>query len=70
MSKETVLQAVVEQLAADVSALEHEVVTYRELAQVALAQNAELLKQSVALRQQIADRREEMRRFVAGAVIA
>jgi cell division protein FtsB len=67
--KATVLQAVVEMLAADVSNLEHEVVVYRELAQVTLAQNAELMKQHVALRQQISDRRDEIRRYIESQVM-
>lgn len=68
MSKQDVLQAVVEHLAADVAELESEVVIYREMAQVALAQNAELMKHNAALRQQIADRREEIRRFTGSQI--
>jgi hypothetical protein len=63
MSKEAAMQAVIEYLATDVARLEEELVIYREMAQVALAQNAELLKQHKALRQQIADRRDEIRRY-------
>ena len=70
MAERDVLNAVIAQLASDVADLEVEVVTYREMSQVLLAQNAELLKQHAALRQQISDRREEMRRFIAGAVSA
>jgi hypothetical protein len=37
---------------------------------IALAQNAELLKQHAALRQQIADRRDEIQRYVAAQMPA
>lgn len=70
MSKEAAMQAVIEYLAADVAQLESDVVIYREMAQVALAQNAELLKQHKALRQQIADRRDEIRRYTESQVSA
>jgi cell division protein FtsB len=70
MSKERVLQAVVEHLAADVAQLEQELVVYRGMAQVALAQNAELVKHNVALRQQIADRRDEIRRYVEAQMVS
>jgi hypothetical protein len=64
MSHEAARQAVLEYLSVDVLRLEDEVRTYREMLQVALAQNAELMKQHGALRQQIADRREEIQRYV------
>lgn len=63
MSKEHVVQAVLEHLAADVAELEQEVVIYREMSQILLAQNGELLRHNAALRQQINDRREEIRRY-------
>ena len=70
MAERDVLNAVIEQLAADVAALEEEVVSYRSMSQTLLTQNNELMKHNADLRQQIADRREEMRRFIAGAVSA
>lgn len=63
MSKEHVVQAVLEHLAADVAELEQELVIYREMSQILLAQNGELLRHNAALRQQINDRREEIRRY-------
>jgi hypothetical protein len=63
MSKGHVVQAVLEHLAADVAELEQEVVIYREMSQILLAQNGELLRHNAALRQQINDRREEIRRY-------
>lgn len=69
-SKERVLQAVVEHLAADVAELEAELVTYRTMAQIALEQNHELTKHNDALRQQISDRREEIRRYVEAQMVS
>lgn len=66
MSKERVLQAVVEHLAADLAATEHDLVAYRELSQVALAQNAMLLREVEKGREQIAALRDEVRRIVRG----
>jgi cell division protein FtsB len=65
MSTTTARQAVLEYFADDVLRLEAEVATYRDMLSIALAQNAELLKQHAALRQQIADRRDEIQRYVA-----
>lgn len=70
MSREAVLQAVVEHLAADVLDLEHDVVAYRELAQSAMAHNADLVRLNEKLREQIAERREEIRRYTERAVSA
>jgi hypothetical protein len=70
MSKEAAMQAVIEYLSVDVLRLEDEVRSYRELAQVAMAQNAELMKQHAALRQQLKDRRDEMRRYTSQALMA
>lgn len=70
MSKDTAMQAVIEYLAADVIQLEAELVTYRQMAQQALAQCHELTKHNAALRQQIADRREEIRRYTANQLVS
>jgi hypothetical protein len=59
-----------EYFADDVLRLEAEVATYRDMLSIALAQNAELLKQHAALRQQIADRRDEIQRYVAAQMPA
>jgi cell division protein FtsB len=70
MSTATARQAVLEYFADDVLRLEAEVATYRDMLSIALAQNAELLKQHAALRQQIADRRDEIQRYVAAQMPA
>lgn len=66
VSKETVLQAVVEHLAADLAEAEHDLVAYREMAQLALAQNAMLTRDVDKAREQIAALRDENRRIIRG----
>lgn len=56
---------VIEQLADDVARLEFDVVGYRELLKVALGQLHERHREQVVLRQQIAELREELGRYVA-----
>lgn len=66
VSKESVLQAVVEHLAAELAQTEHDLVVYRELAQVTLAQNAMLTRDVDKGREQIAALRDEVRRIMRG----
>ncbi len=50
MAEPLVLRAVVEHLAAELVEMEEGYVRYRELAQLAIAQNAELVKENARLR--------------------
>lgn len=70
MAERDVLHAVIEHLAADALSAEEELCIYRQMAQVALAQNSELMRVNQSLREQISQRREELRRYVSAAVSA